>query len=106
LNGSFFWRVVLFAPSSERSNVEGQAQGQFWWRFGGGLGDFEVLDAERLRRTAGTAWPKNRQTDYERILQTLRSSLSEQEFSRSWASGRAFSREEAIAAAMVPDSIT
>jgi len=59
--------------------------------------------AERLRRTAGTAWPKNRRTDYERILQTLRSSLSEDEFSRSWATGRALSREEAIATAMLPD---
>jgi len=59
--------------------------------------------AERLRRTAGTPWPKNRQSDYARILQKLQASLSEEQFSRSWAIGRAFSREEAIAAAMVGD---
>jgi non-specific serine/threonine protein kinase len=61
--------------------------------------------AERLRRTAGTAWPKNRQSDYDRIVQTLRTSLSGEDFRRAWASGRAFSREEAIAAAMLPECI-
>jgi ATP/maltotriose-dependent transcriptional regulator MalT len=61
--------------------------------------------AERLRRTAGTAWPKNRQSDYERILQRLRASISEDQFSRSWAAGRALSREEAIAAAMPADGV-
>ena len=59
--------------------------------------------AERLRRSAGTAWPKNRMSDYERMLQTLRTSLSEEEFSHAWETGRALSREEAIAAAMQPE---
>lgn len=62
--------------------------------------------AERLRSSAGTAWPKNRIGDYEGILHTLRTSLSEEEFSRSWEAGRALSREEAIAAAMGSEGLT
>jgi hypothetical protein len=61
--------------------------------------------AERLRKTAGTPWPKNRRSDYDRILQMLRASLSDEKFSRSWATGRAFSREQAIAAAMLPEGV-
>jgi len=60
--------------------------------------------AERQRRSAGLAWPKNRRNDYDRMLDTLRSHLSAADFNTSWASGRALSREDAIAAAMVSDS--
>ena len=59
--------------------------------------------AESLRRRAGTAWPKNRISDYEEMLRTLRTNLAEEEFLRCWDAGRALSREEAIAAAMQPE---
>jgi tetratricopeptide (TPR) repeat protein len=62
--------------------------------------------AERLRISAGIAWPKNRISDYEKVLHTLRTGLSDEEFSRWWEAGRALSRDEAIAAAMQPEFVT
>ena len=50
LNGSFFWRVILFAPTSEPSNIQGRAEGQSWWRFGGGFGDCRVRDCPERSR--------------------------------------------------------
>jgi predicted ATPase len=56
--------------------------------------------AERLRETVGTQSPKLRRTDYDRLLLTLRSALTEDEFQTWWASGRTLTRDDAIATAL------
>ena len=63
--------------------------------------------AERLRRRAGRASPKDRVGDHASMLQTLRTNLSDEDFSRLWeAEHAALSDEEAIAAAMEAHALT